>query len=144
MMNPEKEARLKELRQRASATAAKVRELEARQDAENRLQAEIVALEDQEALAAALEQHSKSDIRQIKTDAGCIIVKQPSAVLYKRFRNKADATSDALYGLVSKCLVHPSADEFDKILERYPAALDRCADAVVVLAGFREKAIEGK
>lgn len=114
--------------------AAKVAEVEA---------AERDAL-DSEAIAKAEAEFGAGKIAVIPTDLGCVIVKRPNPVLYKRFRDKESAKTSDLESLVRPCLVYPDASRFDTILEEQPATLDRAADRVVYLAGFRGKELSTK
>lgn len=103
-------------------------------------------LADAKALAAAVCDHGPlgKAIAQIDTDLGVVIVKKPHHVAFRRFQDKGDYDSAANEALVLPCLVYPSAARFDEIIKELPATLTRCSDAVVVLAGFRAKAVGGK
>jgi len=68
-----------------------------------------------------------------------VILRRPSSIHYKRFRDKGKANTIAFEKLVRPCVVHPDATAFDRILDEEPGTLDRCASAVVELAGFRDE-----
>jgi hypothetical protein len=112
------------------------------------LLAEVEAAEreasDAEAIAKATAEHGAGKIATIATELGVVIVKRPHPAHYKRFRDKGETKSADLEQLVRPCLVHPDASRFDQILNEQPATLDRCADQVVTLAGFRGKELSGK
>ncbi len=99
---------------------------------------------DEEAIAEAEEKHGQQRIAVVRTDVGCVIVKRPNPLIYKRFRDKGDAKTVDLEKLVRACLVYPTGDGLDQVLDEVPAALDRAANAVVELAGFRAKEVSEK
>ena len=145
------EATKKELEDRLTAARERRRAAEAERESlveQHALVAQVEAEEraalDAEAIAKAELDFGATKIGIVKTDLGCVIVKRPNPVLYKRFRDKESAKTQDLESLVRPCLVHPDATRFDAILEEQPATLDRVADRVVYLAGFRAKEVSGK
>ena len=139
------------LDERLAAARERKRRAEAISD-EARAQAELLAevekaereALDAEAIAKAKAEHGDNKIATIDTDLGVVIVKRPNPVLYKRFRDKESAKTSDLEQLVRPCLVHPDLSRWDAMLEEQPATLDRVADRVVFLAGFRGKELSGK
>lgn len=139
------------LEQRLAAARERKRAAEAAQHAtaaEAQLVAEVETAEreaaDAEAIAKATAEHGAGKIAIVETDLGVVIVKRPNPVLYKRFRDKESAKTADLEQLVRPCLVHPDPSRWDAMLEEQPATLDRVADRVVFLAGFRGKELSGK
>ena len=116
---------------------------EGREEAAHAAAEELAAL-DEAAIFEAEEKHGEKKIRVIRTEMGCVVVKRPNHVLYKKFRDKESARTEDLYGLVSKCIVHPTMQRFDAILDELPGTLDVVADAAIYLAGFRAKELSGK
>lgn len=80
----------------------------------------------------------------VDTPAGIVIVKRPHPATYKRFRDRGKYNSQSLDELVRPCLAHPDKSEVASILNEYPAVLDHLADAVVELAGARNKEVSEK
>jgi len=91
----------------------------------------------EEAIEKAEEHYGEKKIKVIDTQLGCVIIRQPNALHYKRFRDKESAKSEDLERLVRGCLVHPTGDAFDRILDQEPGVLDVAGECVVALAGFR-------
>ncbi len=110
----------------------------------DRVETEERKATDEEAVFTAEGEHGAKRIRVVETDFGCVIVKRPNPVHYKRFRDRESAKTADLEKLVRPCLVYPDASAFDRMLDEAPATLDRVADAVVHLAGFRAKEVSGK
>ncbi len=99
---------------------------------------------DEEAIAEAEAEHGLKRIAIIRTDFGCVIVKRPNPLIYKRLRDRGEAKTQDLEKLVRSCLVYPDGSALDRLLDEVPATLDRAANAVVELAGFRAKEVSGK
>lgn len=138
------EGRLEAAKER-TRKAREARELrEQSRELEERVEAAEREAADAEAIEAAEVEHGAKRVMQIPTSSGVVIVKRPNPIHYKRFRDEGDANTEAIDRLVRPCVVYPSLSEFDRILEEEPAVLDRCADRVVRLAGFRVKELEGK
>lgn len=127
-------SRLRAATNRREAKAAELAPLAELAEAEQ-------AADDAEALEAAEEKHGAlgTHLRTIETDHGLVILKRPNPLHYKRFRDAGKQSTEAFERLVRPCVVHPASSRFDHILDTLPATLDRCADAVVELAGFRQK-----
>ena len=140
------EERLREARERRRAAEAKREERQAENDLLAEVEAEELAARNAEALEAAEAEHGPigKKLRAIETSGGVIIVKRPHPATYKRFRDKGEANTAAFDKLVRPCVVHPDKSTFDRILDEEPAALDRCANAIVELAGFRAREVSGK
>jgi hypothetical protein len=86
------------------------------------------------------------EIARVNTPRGMIVLKRPNHLLYKRWidtsSDKAN-TTDSMK-LVRPCVVYPSPEDFDALLEVCPSALMTCVNAIAYLAGVRAEAIEGK
>lgn len=141
-----------ELNQRIANARARRREAEAKREAALTGGALLECAEkeereasDEEAIQRAEEEHSAKRIYVVRTEnLGCVIVKRPDPVRYKRFRDQESSKTQDLEKLVGPCIVYPDRMTFDRILDEAPATLDRVADAVVTLAGFRKKELAEK
>jgi hypothetical protein len=131
-------------RERLRAAEQRRLELAASEQRLSQVEAEERAADDEAAIADAEQEHGIKRIGVVRTDFGCVIVKRPNPVIYKRFRDRGEHNTEALEKLVRSCLVYPSASRFDKVLEEVPAALDRAATSIIELAGFRAKEVSGK
>lgn len=134
MSDPKAEARARVEAAKLAITAQ--REVEAEQAEVQRLEREALGLE---ALAKAEREHGSSRVMALETDQGIVIVKAPNHVAYRKWQDTTERVStEALEQLVFPCIVYPSISEFERILERLPHTLQRCSDAVTVLAGYRK------
>ena len=140
-----------ELQRRLDAATQRLREIEDRRATEiekhelvARVEAAEIEARDAEEIEKAEEKYGIDRVGVVRTRLGCVIVKRPNAVLYKRFQDRESAKTQDLEKLVRPCLVYPDAAAFDRILEEQPATLTRVADCVVELAGFRAKEVSGK
>jgi hypothetical protein len=67
-----------------------------------------------------------------------VVVRKPPRAAYKRFRSMAfdpKKQADAAESLMVDCIVHPSRDEWNTLLEQYPALAETFAPEVLKLAG---------
>lgn len=68
-----------------------------------------------------------------------VVMRKPTHAEYKRFRaqlHNEQQKPDAAENLARVCVVHPSREQFDALLEDYPAIGDACGNALGELAGF--------
>lgn len=140
------EKRLRELRELRAAVEERRKQRHEEAATEEAVAREERALRDAKAIDEAEEKHGPLDrkIAAVDTDAGVVIVKRPNHILFKKFQDSGDASTQAFDKLVRPCLVHPSQSEFDRMLEDQPAILGRAASAVCELAGVRVKEVMGK
>lgn len=110
------------------------------------VEAERRAIQDEEALAAAVETYGEvgRHIEAVDTDLGVVIVKRASALRFKRFQDADTIDSKAASQLVRPCVVHPTLDVLDTMLDEQPGILLRLANAVSRLAGARANEVEKK
>lgn len=135
----------------AKAKAARLEVERRREDAAEleALKAEVEREErgvvDRQAYERLEQEYGAKKIAIVDTDQGWVILKRPTNMLYKRFRDQgAEAKTADLERLVNPCVVHPDRAKFDAMVEETPALLDRAANAVVTLAGFRAKEVSKK
>lgn len=138
------EERLAEARERKRAAAEKRNAAEAKRATIREVEEAERDARDEEAIAEAEDAHGAEKIAVVRTSIGCVIVKRPNPLIYKRFRDKGEAKTADLDKLVRNALVYPDASKFDSMLEELPATLDHAANKVVELAGFRAKEVSGK
>lgn len=118
--------------------------------ADDRAELDLVEAEerdaaDEEAIANAEEAWGgPKKIAVIRTTTGCVIVRRPKPAIYKRFRDVGKTKTVDLEKLVRSCLVYPDGNALDKIFDEEAGTLDRAANAVVELAGFRTEEVSGK
>ena len=150
-MNTEENTNANSLEARKAKAEARKRAAEEKRraaEAEHEKIREIEVLEmeadDEEAIEKAEAEHGIGKVAVIRTSMGCVIVKRPRPMVYKRFRDKAEAKTRDLELLVRDALVYPDSARFDLILTEQQGTLDRAANKVVELAGFRAKEAAGK
>lgn len=136
------------LLERRTKARARKREAEEKREAmraarelPSEVEAEEIEARDEEAIATAEEEHGSvgKKIRVVHTDLGCVIVKRPHPASYKKFRDRAETDTAAFEQLVRPCVIYPDAVALDIIFVEFAGVLDRVANAVVELAGFRQK-----
>lgn len=140
------EDELKRLRAERDAVARKRAAREAAEAPHRELEAERIALANDQAIEdaeSAIGPVGKK-IAVVQTDLGVVIVKRPHAALFKRFQDRGKATSKEQGELVRPSLVYPELAAFETICEELPATLLRCANAVAELAGIRADEIAAK
>ncbi|HEX8795452.1 MAG TPA: hypothetical protein VF765_31095 [Polyangiaceae bacterium] len=68
--------------------------------------------------------------------------------LYKRFMKANagdnDPTPEDMHSYVFPCVVHPSKERFAELESKFPHIATRCANALIVLHGMKEKKDQGK
>lgn len=127
---------LEAAREKREAEAAKRRELE---DEER-------GVRDEEAIAKAWEEHGEPgvNVEVVRTRFGAIIVKRAPGPLFNRFIDTNKGKTEDAKKLVYPCLVYPTKDRFDEIIETVPLALSDAANAISRLAGLRAEEVQGK
>lgn len=141
----ESQAELVALRaRRAELEAARERKSELT-DAEA-LELERRAVADGEALLAAIDEHGRVDVEitVVETTIGNVILKRASRGRFQRFQEQGKYDFKHLSQLVTPCLVYPDDAGFTAMLERQPAILTHCANAISRLAGVRREDTEKK
>lgn len=146
MVQTDLEQRLAAIRAERAAIAERGQKRDANRELLDQVEAEERALKDEQAIEAAIEAHGPlgKKIAAVHTSLGVVIVKRPNHVLFKRFQDSGEATSDEFYKLVLPTLVHPARTVFDSLLEEQPGVLSRIASEVCLLAGVQLKAAAGK
>ncbi len=81
---------------------------------------------------------------EIVTSAdGPIVLKLPEAVLTTRFLESKVTAAD-VHDFVMPCVVHPSKDDYRAIIAKRPLVANRCATALLSLAGAKKESDAGK
>lgn len=125
------------LRAQAAELRLKREEREAKETPARELAAAQQALRDEQALNDAIDEHGAVGVHlaTVQTSMGLVILKRASAMRFRRFQDKGDATTEDVLALVRPCVVWPTPAEFDNMLNDLPATLTRIASAVIALAG---------
>lgn len=144
-MNTELKARLA----KAKAEIAEIQKaMEPDEDAALLAEVEAAELEaaNARAIAKAVEEHGPlgAKVAAIDTRLGVIVVKRPNHLHFRRFQDASEVTTETLDRLVRPCVVYPSHERFDAMLEELPAVLTELGREVSVLAGMKAKETAGK
>lgn len=142
----ELEARRAKAREELAAAEARRAARAADVALERDVEREELAARNAIAIADAEEKYGEigRHIAIIETDLGVVIVKRPNHLLFRRYQDASKATTEAFSKLVTPCLVYPTVDAFERLLEQLPATLLRTANAVCALAGVRGEEVSGK
>jgi hypothetical protein len=123
----------------------------AARDADRALEAEVSAaqreLADEKAITQAECEHGAVGemLSVIRTPThGVIIVKRPSPLVFRRFRDTATHNSEELGKLIRPSLVYPSLTQLELIFDEQPALETVVADQICALAGAGRAKIAGK
>jgi hypothetical protein len=106
-------------------------------------------VKNEEAIAAAVAKHGPvgKGIAYVLTRLGVVIVHKPSHMLVRKFRDTTEigkVTSQQWEELISKVLVHPSAEEWENILEEQNVVLGVVGMQVLALAGATDAEVSSK
>jgi hypothetical protein len=137
---------LAQLRKRSAELAVARAAREAAQSRANTIAQLKREIEDGEAIEAAEAEHGEigKEISVVETDMGVMIVKRAHVAAFKKFQDQGKLKTTDLERLVMPCIVYPSADRRDEILERLPATLSRLAGAIAALAGAKIEEVSSK
>lgn len=136
----------------AAVKAERARIAKEREDREeaNALAAELEdesrKLDEDKAIDAAETAYGplEKKIAAVHTPAGLVIVKKAHHVLFKRFQDSGEASTEEFYKLVTPCVVYPDKAAFASMLQESPGIIGQVASAVSRLAGVKMKEVSGK
>jgi hypothetical protein len=148
-------AKLLALKEKREAIEAKREERIAKLLPDEMLAEAERALADEEALEAAEAEHgpanedsdettSRRRIAVVRTSLGIVILKRAEPVVMKAYRAEKKDTPEVTDKFVKPCLIYPDRRRFNEMVEEQPFILDRCANAIGVLAGVRVREVAGK
>jgi len=135
--------RLEAAKKQASSEREK-RETAAQPTLEQQVEEAERRARDEAAITAAEAEHGPEKVAALHTPMGTIVLKRPNAVAFKKFQDTEGVNIDELEKLVRPCVVHPSHDRFDAILEELPGVLGDLAKQCSALAGVGRSKLEGK
>lgn len=87
------------------------------------------------------------EVAEVSTPCGTLVFRKPKRAEYKRHLAKVfdeKQRPDAVEWLARVCVVHPTREAFDAMLEDKPGIPILCADALAKLAGAAQGEDEGK
>jgi hypothetical protein len=74
-----------------------------------------------------------------RTDKGMVVMTMPLAVVWKRFASLKEIKPEDVDRFVRPCVIYPSKEEFNALVDNLPASLIQCGDALATLAGVRRE-----
>lgn len=98
-------------------------------------------------LIAKLKAEHGDDLRMVETDDAEIVMRPPTRVQWAAFRSMGadkDKRQYAQEDLSRACVVYPSREEFDKLLDKRPGLGDALSDVAAELAVGAEKIVAKK
>jgi len=148
-MSDAKEALLERLRTARAKAAEHEEQLAAREEL-RQLEEQAVAAEnrarDLPHIQAAEDEHGK--IAVVNTRLGAIVVRKPHHLAYQQFTRRAADSKPlddaAMWRLVKACVVYPTVQRAEEIVEEYAGVTARLAEEVVRLAKGEVDETEGK
>lgn len=97
----------------------------------------IKDLSDEEFAELAAKHGGASSLGKVSSVLGCVVLRKPAKGEYARFKSQVRAgNGDAgIEHLVRLCVVHPSKELFDQMVEDRPGILDLCSSTISALSG---------
>lgn len=140
---------LAELEKDRARIAARRAARQADRDTKAEIAAAQIALANETAIDEAEAEHgplegSRTIAAIYAADGRVVIIRRPHRAAFLRFQDAGKVTTKRVHELVSPYLLHPTAADFDTMLNEEPALLGRAAHVLAVLAGVREEEIQGK
>lgn len=84
------------------------------------------------------------EIAVVDTSLGAVVVKRPAPMIYKRFQDRGEMKTQFLEELVRPCVVYPTVEALNAILDEQPGALIHLANACAGLADRKRREQSGK
>lgn len=101
---------------------------------------------DEPAIAEMVDKHGAvgDGIAILRTPEGAVVVKRPQQAVWRRFSDTKNTDGPAVYKLVRGCVVYPSLERLEAIIEKRPAALEQLGGLISELAIARDADLAGK
>lgn len=142
------QTRLRELRERLDAAKAAREEAELRrskrfeaEDLEREIAREVRDAEETAKLEELEAEHGRhgDKIWALRTELGLVVVRRPTPAKYQAFMDRGKTSQAAQESFVRDFLVYPDKTTFNSMVAATPALIGRCADALIYLAGWRQR-----
>ena len=101
---------------------------------------------DEPAIAEAVDKYGAvgDGIAILRTPEGAVVVTRPKQAVWRRFSDTKVTDGASVYKLVRGCVVHPSLERLEAIIEKRPAALEQLGGLISELAVARDADLAGK
>ena len=101
---------------------------------------------DEPAIAEMVDKHGAvgDGVAILRTPEGAIVVTRPKQAVWRRFSDTKVTDGVAVYKLVRGCVVHPSLERLEAIIEKRPGALEQLGGLIAELAVARDADLAGK
>lgn len=110
-------------------------------DLEREIEREMREAEEAAVLEELEAEHGRDGekIWRLKTGIGMVVVKCPTPAKYRAFVDKGKTSQNAQETFVREFLLYPDKTKFNAMVTAMPALIARCTDALIHLAGWRER-----
>ncbi|MCP3886458.1 MAG: hypothetical protein GY700_13510 [Propionibacteriaceae bacterium] len=140
------ERRIREAREKSAKFEQESNEKEQLRDLERKVKLEENKARDLPEIQNAEDEYG--EIRVVNTPDGAIVVKRPNQFHFNTFSKKASSnkglSENDTWKFVSKCVVYPSLERVEEIVEKYPGVTSRLGEKAVELGNGRVEEFEGK
>lgn len=101
---------------------------------------------DEPAIAEAVDKYGAvgDGVAILRTPEGAVVVTRPKQAVWRRFSDTKVTDGVAVYKLVRGCVVHPSLERLEAIIEKRPGALEQLGGLIAELAVARDADLAGK
>lgn len=101
---------------------------------------------DEPAIAEMVDRHGAvgDGIAILRTPEGAVVVTRPKQAVWRRFSDTKVTNGESVYKLVRGCVVHPSLERLEAIIEKRPGALEQLGGLIAELAVARDADLAGK
>lgn len=116
-------------------------------DLEREIEREARAAEEIEKLEELEVEHGRVGIHiwRIDTSMGMVVMGRPTPAKYRGFADKNKTSQNAQEQFAREFLLYPDKQRFNAMVSALPGLIGRCCDALIWLAGWRQREqAEGK
>lgn len=144
----EEQKTIRELHERIAAARKKREEAEERRakkwelpNLNRELEQEIRAAEEAEELEKLEAEHGQigEHLWKLETSIGMVVLRRPTPAKYRAFIDAKKITQNHQEKFVHDFVVYPDKAKFNAMVSATPGLINRCSDALIYLAGWRER-----
>lgn len=134
------------LRAKLAAAKAPREQKQAALERESEIARLTQEIADEPAIAEMVDKHGAvgDGVAILRTPEGAIVVTRPKQAVWRRFSDTKVTDGVAVYKLVRGCVVHPSLERLEAIIEKRPGALEQLGGLIAELAVARDADLAGK
>ena len=134
------------LRAKLAAAKAPREQKQAALERESEIARLTQEIADEPAIAEMVDKHGAvgDGVAILRTPEGAIVVTRPKQAVWRRFSDTKVTDGVAVYKLVRGCVVHPSLERLEAIIDKRPGALEQLGGLIAELAVARDADLAGK